>query len=198
MGRQSEIFLKGEGRAWLKRNIDKVNRENDPVIAAIREAKIRPRKVYEIGAANGWRLEILRNEFECTAYGSDPGASQFDAWVDCNTAEGSQFNTGAFDVVIYGFCLYLCDREDLFNIVAEGDRVLADGGYLIIWDFEPEAPCKVPYHHHDGIYSYKMNYARLWLANPAYSLFHKKISGVDTTVAILKKNLAGAWPTWTP
>lgn len=198
MGRQSDIFLKGEGAAWLERNKDKIDRENDPVLAAIREAKIRPRNVLEIGCANGWRLDILRDEFECEAIGQDPGASGLASWIYKGTADDTNWESGCFDLLIYGFCLYLCDREDLFKIVAEGDRVLRDGGYLVIWDFYPEYPHAVPYRHYDGIFSYKMDYAQLWLANPAYSLFWRTLHDVTndpgdmTAVTILKKGMS-AW-----
>jgi hypothetical protein len=95
---------------------------------------------------------------------------------------------------MYGFCLYLCDRESLPLIVAAGDAALMDGGYLVIQDFDPDYPHKVPYHHVPGLFSYKMNYARLWLANPAYRLVRKNTFDDGTAVWVLKKDVAAGWP----
>ena len=44
------------------------------------------------------------------------------------TADRLPYRDGLFDVVVFGFCLYLCDREDLFRIASEADRVLNDQG----------------------------------------------------------------------
>ena len=39
------------------------------------------------------------------------------------------------DLLIYGFCLYLCDRDYPFMIVAEAHRVLKPQAWLAILDF---------------------------------------------------------------
>ncbi|MFZ0260417.1 MAG: hypothetical protein WAL36_10665 [Pseudolabrys sp.] len=51
----------------------------------------------------------------------------------------SAFGPDTIDLLIYGWCLYLCDREDLFKIVTEGDRILKDSGYLVVYDFHAAA-----------------------------------------------------------
>ncbi len=198
MGRQSDIFLKGEGKAWLKRNEIKINRDSDPILMALREAEIKPRDVFEVGCADGWRLAILREEYKCNANGVDPGSPERDPWVDDGTATRIDWDDASFDLLIYGFCLYLCDREDLFKIVAEGDRVLQNGGYLVIWDFHAEATFSVAYQHCDDVYAYHMDYAKLWLGNPAYSLYRRSIQADGTSVTILKKETRSAWPLEVP
>jgi ubiquinone/menaquinone biosynthesis C-methylase UbiE len=80
-----------------------------------------------------------------------------------------------FDVVLIGFCLYLCDREDLTRIVAEVDRVLARNGLLAIVDFDPSSPRRRPYRHRDGITSFKMDYMQLFLAFPHFRLVSKHV-----------------------
>ncbi len=109
----------------------------------------------------------------------------------------SEFTKGSLDVIIYGFCLYLCDRDELFKIVSEGDSALKDGGYIIVHDFYACSPHARNYKHKEGIKSFKMNYASLWLGNPAYSPYSCVINGEGddaTSVVILKKNLSAAWP----
>jgi SAM-dependent methyltransferase len=197
MGKQSIFFLGGEGAAWIERNKDKIDTLNDPIIQAIRDSDIPVEEVLEIGCANGWRLKIIRNEYGCPAYGVDPGYGDIN--IDTGTADDLDWKDGTFNVVIYGFCLYLCDREDLFKIVLEGDRVLQEGGYLIIWDFHQDFPYSRPYEHKEGLLSYKMDYSKLWLANPAYYVVHRRIiQNTDnpddrTAVTILKKDTALAW-----
>ncbi len=203
MGRQSDIFLKSEGEAWYNRNHAKIDMENDPILGAIEEAGIKPRSVFEVGCSRGYRLAILRDKYECHAIGTDPGSHMWpDFYVDQGTADRIDVDDGTIDLLIYGFCLYLCDREDLFKIVYEGDRVLQDGGYLVIWDFHPSFPHMVAYRHCDNVHSYKMDYSQLWLGNPAYSLFRRNMLEDETSVTILKKENRGAWPLgapgWTP
>ncbi len=205
MIKQSDTFLQGEGREWLRRNKDKIDVDNDPVLAMIKNADLQPKRVLEIGCADGWRLTELRKRYSCEVRGVDPGASQYGgdhAYIDWGTADdlATCFDED-YDLVIYGFCLYLCDREDLFRIAMEGDRVLADKGHIIIWDFGPETPVKQPYKHKTDVWSYKMDYAKLWLANPAYSGTHGRYFGDPknppedrTFVSILKKDVEAAWP----
>ena len=83
------------------------------------------------------------------------------------TADRLPYRDGLFDVVVFGFCLYLCDREDLFRIASEADRVLNDQGWLIIHDFYSPVPTRRDYHHKTGIYSYKMDYKTLFEWHPS-------------------------------
>ena len=75
----------------------------------------------------------------------------------------------------------------------EGDRILQEDGYLIVHDFHSENPFKRAYKHREGIFSYHMDHAQLWLANPAYTLFRRYMHG-ETSVTILHKNTEEAWP----
>lgn len=195
--KQAQAFLVGEGDAWLERNKQKLPPRNDPVIDALVLNSIMPERALEIGCADGWRLKRMSDIYLCEVAGLDPRKSD-EAWIEQGTARSLPYKDNAFDVIIYGFCLYLCDREDLFKIVTEGDRVLVDGGHLVIHDFHPEYPHKRAYKHCNNIYSYKMDYAKLWLGNPAYKLVTCMVTGLtesDESVSILKKDVAGAWPT---
>lgn len=195
--KQAQAFLIDEGEAWLQRNKEKLPPKADPVLMAMKTHGIEPSRLLEIGCADGWRLKQIRTEYKCSAYGIDPRRPD-DEWCHQGTADRLSYPDRIFDVVIYGFCLYLCDREDIFRIVTEGDRVLGDGGYLIIHDFQPEYPHKRVYHHRNNMYSYKMDYSALWLANPAYTFVYRTKWGSDNddfeSVTILKKDLTKGWP----
>ena len=106
--------------------------------------------------------------------------------------------------MIFGFCLYFCDRKDLFKIACEVDRVLKDFGKLMILDFYPPFPYRNAYAHCPDIFSFKMNYANLFTWNPAYFLIYQqvfaypleKINVPDERMSIMtfKKDTSRAYP----
>ena len=90
------------------------------------------------------------------------------------TASNLPHSNNFFDLVYFGFCLYLVDREDIFKAVAEADRVLKSGGFLAILDFDPKQRHKRPYHHKPGLFSYKTSYSDFFTAGGHYYLVAKE------------------------
>lgn len=177
---QRSAFKNGEGDAWFLRNLDAVkNRQansEDPIMSAFANMGDRqPRSVLEIGCGAGQRGAAIATATGASVSGIDPSAQAvsyarklgLDAHVA--TADALPFESGRFDAVLFGFCLYLCDREDLFRIASEADRVLAELGWLVIHDFFSPVPKRRPYHHREGIWSYKMDYRRLFDWHPSYT-----------------------------
>jgi len=213
---QKDIFLSSEGDAWYRRNkehLDLLSESNDSVCELIQQQKLLPNSVLEIGCASGQRLNVIDKVFGASCNGIDvsseailAGKKQFNnITLNTGSADDLKFSDDSFDLVIFGFCLYLCDRKDLFKIASEADRVLKDQGMIIIKDFHPPFPYKNSYSHCDNIFSYKMDYSRLFTWNPAYSIFstnimsHGKLAArvdVDERISLtlLHKNLAGAYP----
>lgn len=105
------------------------------------------------------------------------------------------------DLIIFGFCLYLVDPQDLFTIAIKSDQILSNEGYIAIYDFHPPMGhyCNT-YTHKDGIFSYKMDYIRLFSWHPAYcslyqQLFHHQYKDLShftpddlVSVQILRKD----------
>ena len=187
---QKNIFLSGEGDAWYRRNKSyflSLNEDKDSVFDVIVEQKITPKSVLEIGCADGRRLNIINKAFNAKCYGLDvsseaikDGTKEYrNIQLSVGSADQLNFAEETFDLVIFGFCLYLCDRNDLFKIAAEADRVLKNNGMIIIKDFHPPYPYKNKYSHCDDIYSYKMDYSRLFTWNPAYTIFAQNILAHD-------------------
>lgn len=199
MGKQETEFLNNEGDQWYGRNKDKPynNYRNEIIASVIPE----PSSIVEFGCGDGRYLADLQNLYGSKCLGIEPsdaaitiGRKQYPGLTFiCGTAS-YRFLLKEYDLVIYGFCLYLCDRSSLCNIVAAGDRALKNGGHLVIHDFDPEHSHRVPYHHMEGLFSYKQDYSKLWLANPAYSLVNKTVIEDDTAVWVLKKDIAAGWP----
>lgn len=134
-------------------------------------------------------------------YGIDPSkkaikiASTKNVKAYRGTAEKLKFFDQKFDFLIFGFCLYLCDRDDLFKIAYEADRVLKPNGYIIIYDFFSNTHKKIKYSHHKDVFSYKMDYRKLFRWHPFYScVYHKQNSYIGlnsdfTSISVMKKNI---------
>jgi len=206
MGKQSEIFRQSEAKAWLKRNEHKLPPQEDPVLDIISRLKLSPLNVLEIGCSNGWRLDKLRKTYLCNCEGLDPCIEQpirtaAGSYLVPGTADNiplaSPFGGKPYDTVIFGYCLYLCDPDDYFAIASQSNAVLQDGGYLIIYDFFTNTAYSREYVHRFGILSRKMDFAKLWLAHPFYSMITRDIIGQGddrTSVAVLRKNVTTAFP----
>jgi len=206
MGKQEDIFSESEGDAWFARNFWQMKDQeaNDPVIASIESNVylIHYSSVVEFGCSNGWRLDKLREMYEWYCFGVDPSVSAIangqarfpKISLQRGTMTGHPFVSHSMNMVIYGFCLYVCDPEELCEIVTQGDNLLADKGYLIIHDFDPEFPHSVPNKHVPGLMTYKMDYSKLWLANPAYKLINKMSLPDQTAVWVLKKDIERGFP----
>lgn len=192
--KQKEIFMQGEGDAWFTRNAGSLGLR-DPVTDAINDLKINPDYVLEIGCSDGWRLARLRNQFGCGILGVEPSmkaamaAAQRKVPVHQMTASTLPVNDNGFDLVIYGFCLYLTDPNDWFNIAAEGHRALRTGGHLIIHDFgESDEPFASRYEHDPRLLSYHFPFSKLWRWHPGYSWIATRTDpDRDEQVTVLRK-----------
>jgi ubiquinone/menaquinone biosynthesis C-methylase UbiE len=196
---QKTIFSSGEGDSWFDRNrfIDLDCRiENDPIIKEIERLNIRGKRCLEIGCADGWRLNALRKKLKFNGFGIDPsekaimsGVSEYpELQLIQGTADDLPYKDGSMSIVIIGFCLYLCDRSDLFKIASEVDRVIEENGIIIILDFYSEIPYKNKYTHLDGLYSYKMDYEKIFSWNPMYQVLNKVISSHTSEVIVDDKD----------
>jgi ubiquinone/menaquinone biosynthesis C-methylase UbiE len=189
--KQRDVFLAGEGKAWLDRNRADIG-QYDPISPLIEAQGIKPKSVLEIGCGDGWRLRKLQERYGCEVRGVDP-AMNADVIYRC-TADSLPFYPNIFDLVVFGFCLYLTDPADHFRIVAEVDRVLSDGGNLVIHDFADTAiPYRVPYEHRDGVWSHHMAWHLLWSVHPAYRLTAVVHGERSDQVSLLRKDMAGAF-----
>lgn len=178
---QKEVFLSEEGDSWFKRNKEATEKRSDfHFLETFLPYLNSTSNVLEIGCGDGTNLKFLHEKTGCVCYGVDPSPSaieiaklrnpHFDLQV--GTADDFAFNT-TFDFILFGFCLYLCDRESLSTIVAKSDVALRDKGYLGIIDFDSSIGIKKRYSHKEGIFTFKMDYSKLWLSLPHYTLVSK-------------------------
>lgn len=166
--------LSDEGDAWLERNRADLGK-CDHVSSAIEQLGLQPKRLLEVGCSNGWRLKKLREKYICTAYGLDPSekACAEDVGIIRGQANSIPIFLGHLDLIIFGFCLYLVNPGDMFDIVRDVDCLLDNGGHLIIHDFIPTSTLEIRGNKHNPrMPCYRMNHPGLWLAHP----FYKKIS----------------------
>jgi ubiquinone/menaquinone biosynthesis C-methylase UbiE len=210
MSEQKKIFRESEANNWYNRNKQAARfiQKADLIVDNIHKYQLKPKRILEIGCSGALKLDYLSNQIGAECYGIDPSSKAIEEAkqkfphlnLNIGTADNLEFENEFFDIVIFGFCLYLCDREDLFKIAYEADRCLKKGGFLFIKDHSTEIPYKNKYAHAEGLFSYKMNYPQMFLWNPAYSLIthevytfegYKGIDNIDDRV-VLSMLLKGA------
>jgi ubiquinone/menaquinone biosynthesis C-methylase UbiE len=183
---QKEAFLAYEADNYFNRNKNvSYVPDDDVVIQLLKEYKYSPKNTLEIGCNSGYRLEAIRTVSGSAVTGIEPSQQAIEAGskqypqVDFvkGTADNlSAFSTGSFDLIVIGFVLYVVDRELLLKTVAETDRVLKDGGVLMIIDFFTERPVRNAYKHIDQVeaYAYKQNYDEIFASTQMYQLLDKR------------------------
>lgn len=215
---QDRIFLEGEGNAWFDRNKTSLmapNRFDWPLtLLDWLDVADQPRNAVELGCANGWRLAALRKRIPGRLIGVDASSEAIAdgriRYPALDLRQGLLSNLPldeTFDLVIVNFVLHWVDRSSLSRAVAEIDRVVADGGLLILGDFLPDRPTRRQYHHRPSkdVFTYKQDYAAIFEAFVTYRSIARiafdhdahapKISqcggGARAICAVLKKSLQG-------
>lgn len=196
---QKQAFISGEGDCWYERNLhldlnERIN--SDLILKDIERLNLSVKKCLEIGCAEGWRLAELNKRYACQCFGIDPSKKAIESGsamypeltLKQGTADVLPYTDQTMDLVIVGFCLYLCDRNELFKIASEIDRVLSNEGVLIVLDFYSEQPYKNDYTHFNGIKSYKMDYIKMFTWNPIYQIISNIVTDHDGNGIVIEKN----------
>lgn len=189
---QSLRFLAGEGDAYFNRNpladefsagwVENVLAQHVPHAGSI----------LEVGCGEGRRLAALSSIRDDIGLliGIDPSGQAVrhgvELWPHLDLRVGVAEDLSAIDykvdLVFFGFCLYLCDRNSLFRIADSAHNILHPGGAIAILDFDPPTPAKRRYAHLDGLWSYKMDYSKLWTGNPEYVEVERHHNWAGTTL----------------
>lgn len=172
---QDKIFKQTEGDNWFKRNryaLNKKGLKSDVVLKLIKLFEIQPRKVLELGCANGYRLDYIKKRYCSMCFGVDCSKEAIECGRNryknirlyCGGVEDLNFKKAFFDLVIINFVFHWIDRKLIKAAVYEADRVLKDKGKIIVGDFYPLYPVKKPYHHikDKKVYTYKDDYSKMF------------------------------------
>ena len=186
--RQKNAFLKYEADAWFGRNkkiIESYSVETDKVVSLITDYRLKPKRLLEVGCSAGYRLNGIKQMFKnCDVFGIEPSLAAINygkkKYPLVNFQKGTAddmrcYKSESMDIVIVGFVFYVVDRSVLLKAVAEIDRVLKNGGELIIIDFFSEKPNKNRYKHikNDSAFAYKQNYEAIFTSANLYHLLSK-------------------------
>jgi ubiquinone/menaquinone biosynthesis C-methylase UbiE len=184
---QAKTFLQGEGDHYFERSKAVDYNGNSLYANAIIKRVLTSFKndigsILEIGCSDGTKLRDLCDYFVATGYGIDPSASAIragreahgDLQLSIGISSHLPYEDNKFDLVFFGFCLYLVDRNEIFKTVSEADRVLKSGGFIAIFDFDPTHRQKRSYHHVPGLFSYKSHYADFFVSGGHYYLVAKE------------------------
>lgn len=211
---QDDMFKNEESNRYHRRRLvsvrdDQQRLRDDLLVEIIRKHKISFSSAAEIGAYNGFRLNYLRQAYGCAATAYEPSVEAIDDGMQ--RYPGVRFIRGvasqidaaddAYDLVMVAFVLHWVDRKTIMRSIAEIDRVLKDGGYLIVSDFDVSYPQKRRYHHveNESIWTYKQHYWKMFESSNCYQLIDcttKPADDVDPiprSCALLKKNLQGLY-----
>jgi SAM-dependent methyltransferase len=206
---QFRAILDGEGDKYFERTRGNILREADPELdppmRMLGIYGIKPTSVLEIGAANGYRLSALARLHGCRASGVEPGAaavadgrSRFpEIRLEQGRGDAIPFDE-QFDLVIINFVFHWIDRSVLLKTVAEIDRVVEDGGFLLIGDFYPKHATRARYHHLPGeeVYTYKQDWSAMFVASGSYRTI-AMLSGEHTkplpTADVEDDNRSATW-----
>jgi SAM-dependent methyltransferase len=206
---QLQAILEGEGDRYFERvrdhTLQEADPEKDPPLRMISTYDLHPRNVLEVGAANGYRLAALARIYGSTVSGVEPGeVAVADGHARFPSVRMEQGRGDAipydeqFDLVIINFVFHWIDRSVLLKTVAEIDRCVEDGGFLLIGDFYPRHAIRARYHHLPGqeVYTYKQDWSAMFIASGSYRLV-AMLSGEHTkplpTADVDDDNRSATW-----
>ena len=102
--------------------------------------------ILEIGSGAGNKLSQLCWQLNASGQGVDPSKTAVDfankkynqkCSYTVATADYLSFFKNKFDLVHFGFCLYLVSRNKINDVIKQADQLLKSGKFLSIIDFDP-------------------------------------------------------------
>lgn len=180
------IFKNAEADNWFRRHKKYISskgtdRTTTLICEWLEPFKDNIQKIAEVGCGSGHRLTAFCDHLNAQGYGVEPSKEAVDfgntTFENINLIEGFgdklDLESESFDLVHLGFFLCMVDRNDYLQCIAEADRILKDGGFLTIFDFDVSKPYANEYHHHEGGQSFKFDNSKPFLSSGRYHLAYK-------------------------
>lgn len=186
-----EQALRDDGDGYHTRNHAGIGTIADPAFSALELLhRVSPiGSVLEIGCTTGFRLEKARVAFgaRCAGLEISPSAveegrtryPQVQIELGAAPRDLDRWAGEQFDVVIVGHFEYLLPREELFGLAAAVDRLVVDGGHIIVMDFLHPTPMSADYRHHRDLRVFKHDPSAPWLWSPTYTLVQRQVYDVS-------------------
>jgi SAM-dependent methyltransferase len=184
-------FTKNDADLWYWRNKEKfLTQDTDPIMKAIRLLPEKPERVLEIGCADGYRLQWIHDEFGSFVGGieisKDAVGYGFVNYPDVTFLDALN-SARIYDLVIFGFCLYLHDVSDLARILYSTDKQLSPGGHIIIWDYYHDGHLFRPYQHAEGVTEHHMEFSKMFTWHPWYKVIRDQDAPEGPVITIRKE-----------
>jgi len=180
---QDNLFVSGEGDNWYRRNQAALS-NNDKVdwplfVFDLIDNKNGITSVIELGCSNGFRLHRLKQthlpQARCVGVDASSEAITSGATLfpELELYQGLLSNPPTdeqFDLVIVNYVLHWIDRSTLAQSIASVDRLVRDGGLLLLGDFLPDFQQRRRYHHmpDEHVFTYKQDYPEVFTALGLY------------------------------
>ena len=198
---QKAVFLSGEGDKWLIRNKKEIsNRNYNNDIVSIEILKIikefyknKQVRILEVGCGNSTRLKKLRKR-NVYCFGVDPSdlsvteSNKNKIYCKKGTADKIPFNKNYFDIVIFGFCLYVCDESDYKKIKKETLRITKKKAFIIIQDFYSPKKIKKEFKYNKNITVIKQDFTKIFI-DKKIKLISRKIVDYLSQKYTKRKNM---------
>ena len=186
----------------LRNRSGRINIANDnhPVIRIFKEKRLSPKTVLEIGCSTGFVLKKINKLTGAKCYGIDisktaikEGKGLFKK-IELRNGyfEKSVLSKKKYDLIIFGFFLFLTHPENILNLFAKVNNSLKNNSYIIIYDFYNKIYKKKNYKHEKKLKVYRYDYKKIFLSIPNFKLVYiKKIYNTKVKdyleVSLLKK-----------
>lgn len=172
------VWFEKEGDNWYRRNRKLLGKKHlDLPLQLIDMYALKPRKVLEIGASNGYRLAAIKEKYKAQVTAVEPSAEAvregrklypFIKFIR-STCDGIKIKS-KFDLIIVNYVFHWIYRDKLYECVSKIDSMLEDNGHLLIGDFGQDFFFKKTYKHlkKPNFHTWKMPYWDLFTASGSY------------------------------
>jgi SAM-dependent methyltransferase len=218
---QESAFRDGEADAWIRRNPGAVTvaPSHHPALAALGAVGVgESGSLIDVGGAAGsvaagflrlhpgWSARVVDLSGEAIEMGRAAFPEiRFDQGSITRSLPLSGNPDGGYDVVLVSGVLCWVERALLSAAVASTDAALADGGLLVISDFNAPHQRINPYAHRPGLFTYKQDYTQCYLGLAIYHEEYRRsyVAGSESdptdpydarwVTSVLRKDLNGRY-----
>ena len=217
---QEDIFIKHEADAFYNRNVSTISvpvSKNHNVIKSIKNIKVpKSASFIDLGGGSGVVSATIK-KIQPTWNGTVLDPSKKSIKLGSKLFSGIKFIKGSltqkkdmpkktFDLAIISLVFCWLDRSLLSQAIANVDNLVKPGGYIIINDYCTPFPRANSYHHKEGLFTYKQDYALPFLSLNTYTEIYRNLGkdgstifdkddkyDVKVMVAVLQKDLSNRY-----
>ncbi len=183
-----EQIIASEADNWFKRNIKDLEKNFNPYPSSILVEWLNSyenapqNNMLEIGCGPGFNLDFLSASLNMKGYGIEPSRLSIEyaqkhfpnITVFSGTADDlSDLESDCIEYVHLGFFMYLVDDIYIDAVVSESSRVLKNGGFLSILDFDVMKPSTKEDSHSKNLMIFKRDQSEAFLNSNRFALINK-------------------------